>query len=845
MKLILTVGFSLICITGSWSQTHTQLAGDANDNYPYFQYNRSFNWDDEVWVSIDPARYPVDGTTADVYVVASKTAEEWDNDASLTDVRDGGFQTHSMTGTTPADVALLLTETMDIPSIDGRTPGVGYDVIFDMNQDGELNVEDYIDGYSDEAGMYLVSNMFEPGPFAVDTAEYSTSFWHTMRIFYPSNVEELAAQPLVVISHGWTHEYWFYDYLGYHLASYGYIVMSHRNDVGNGGALASTTASTTALENIDTLLTNVWDIQGGILGGKIDKNRIIHAGHSTGGECVVRAYTRLFTGDYVSPHITHENIVLVNSLAPVAFLSAEQTNPFGANYHQFLSAADTDVSGAAVDGYVQAFSIYERGYGNKQVTYIHGAGHEDLHGNYGDNPWAAGPDLIGKEAAHTIVKPYFLALCDLYSRNNLAMKDYFSRNRFDFRPSNIADSLVVSGEYSNGIDVPMMVIDDFETNEDVALASSGAQVSSTMEAHHEVLMQDIDGTFEWNGIQWSNGMTRARYDDDPNCAVVAWSEDAAEQAVNYTLTKDQVDWSGHEFLSFRACQITRHPLNDPLEHKNFTVTLTDAEGNSSSINFGEQGSINPPYPKTNGGILNLCLEEGSYTIEMGGSNWEEEQFFEIPGYYDEQTGVGSWPLEIGEGDPCTDIQILMYDSWGDGWDAGSLWVLDADDNVIAEGTLITGSTPDAGTGWQNEFNIIKLRLEDFLSGDSGLDLANMSSFSFQFGPAFGSETGAIGIDDIQLTGDGLNFVVGHDEIEEQHTALLYPNPAERLAFIRLDQAQRSWTYSIYNMNGQLVESRQVSDESFAVLERGDSPSGLYLVRIEMKDRNALLKLVWE
>ena len=88
----------------------------------------------------------------------------------------------------------------------------------------------------------------------------------------------------------------------------------------------------------------------------------------------VRAYTRLVSGDYISPHITHENIVLVCSLAPVAFLTPEVTNPLGANYHQFLAAADTDVSGAPVNSYQQAFSIYERGYGNKQITYIHGAG---------------------------------------------------------------------------------------------------------------------------------------------------------------------------------------------------------------------------------------------------------------------------------------------------------------------------------------------------------------------------------------------------------------------------------------------------------------------------------------
>ena len=94
-----------------------------------------------------------------------------------------------------------------------------------MDQDGMLGEGDFIDGYSDEPGFFMVGNMFNSGPYEVDTTEYSTSFWHTSRIYYPSNIQDLVAQPLVVISHGWTHEYWYYDYLGQHLASHGYVVM--------------------------------------------------------------------------------------------------------------------------------------------------------------------------------------------------------------------------------------------------------------------------------------------------------------------------------------------------------------------------------------------------------------------------------------------------------------------------------------------------------------------------------------------------------------------------------------------------------------------------------------------
>jgi hypothetical protein len=57
-----------------------------------------------------------------------------------------------------------------------------------------------------------------------------------------------------VVSHGWTHDPLWYDHIGRHLASYGYIVMSHANDVGDGDPLATETASTATLDNIDFLL---------------------------------------------------------------------------------------------------------------------------------------------------------------------------------------------------------------------------------------------------------------------------------------------------------------------------------------------------------------------------------------------------------------------------------------------------------------------------------------------------------------------------------------------------------------------------------------------------------------
>ena len=55
-----------------------------------------------------------------------------------------------------------------------------------------------------------------------------------------------------------------------------------------------------------------------------------------------------------------------------------------------------------------------------------------------------------------------------------------------------------------------------------------------------------------------------------------------------------------------------------------------------------------------------------------------------------------------------------------------------------------------GFGWQNEFEVIRIRLTDFLHDGSGLDLADVRAIRFEFGASFGSPQGAIGLDDVQI-----------------------------------------------------------------------------------------------
>jgi hypothetical protein len=479
--------------------------------------------------------------------------------------------------------------------------GVGYDVVLDCDGDGSLGAGDAIDGRGDEAGFHTVHDTTGPGPLAVSQALYSGGTWLDQVVYYPSAIAAMGRLPLVVVSHGWTHSYLWYGHIGQHLASHGYIVMAHGNDVGNGNAAATHTASTTTLTNTDYLIGNQATIEGGVLDGHIDDHRIVWIGHSTGGEGVVRAYTRLRTGDYVPQHYGAGDVVLVSSIAPVSFLPRTLVSPLDVNYHMFVGGADTDVSGAPLPSYTQPISIYERARGNRQLIYVQGAGHADFHDG-GGSSWAFGPALIGRAATHTVVRGYYLPLVELYTKGNVAALDFFTRTYEDFHPVGIPAHVVIANEYKDADASGTFTIDDYQGGLAVGTSSSGGAVSSDVEQLAEGLMQDLDGSFAWTGTQPSNGMTRVRFaDDDARSAVFDWPP-GGPRFYELEVVPAERDFSDREFLSFRACQGTRHPETDALDAPlSFTAALRDGGGVSSAIDFGVYGRITRPYERTGSG----------------------------------------------------------------------------------------------------------------------------------------------------------------------------------------------------------------------------------------------------
>jgi len=247
--------------------TKTELAGHNLLQYPYFEYVRSTHFNTPPKVAIDPTRFPaIVGQTCDIYVVNHKTPSGWAADPTLVDLTPGGALTHTFVAGTIQMNSVSVVPTLVLSDDAGANLGVPYDVILDCNRNGVLDGDDFIDGLGSEAGFYMVHDIAHHGPYSVRSLAYNLpaaaaatfgipAAFRTEMAYYPSNIEALGALPLVVISHGNAFTYKDYDYLGRHLASWGFVVMVHANDTmpGPNAAAQMTLRHTDAF--IDQALT--------------------------------------------------------------------------------------------------------------------------------------------------------------------------------------------------------------------------------------------------------------------------------------------------------------------------------------------------------------------------------------------------------------------------------------------------------------------------------------------------------------------------------------------------------------------------------------------------------------
>ena len=582
-----------------------ELAGNSLAIRPFFEKVRAVNLGSSVEVSIDPLAMPaLAGQTADIYVVASQDVAGWTSSPSLVDVSSGGAETVNFTASgVQANTFTVDTGTLAGPV--GTDLGAGYDIVIDLDQDGQLSPGDVIDGYGDNPGVTIVRDTTLPGPFAVSEAKYALGTWQLHDTFYPTNVASLGQLPLVVISHGNGHNYLWYSYLGKHLASHGYVVMSHSNNTGPG----IETASQTTLENTDVFLGNLANLPliGNALEGHIDVSSITWLGHSRGGEGVVRAYDKIVDGTYVPTNYSQSDIKLISSIAPTDYLGPDSATPHGANYHLWVGQADGDVTGCPTTDTRQSFHLHDRAENQRQSISLMGVGHGSFHDGGGFDV-ADGPCLVNKADTHLIVKGYILPLVKYHIENDYAARDFLTRQYESFHPIGAPVSnpcVEVDLQFREGSETGKYVIDDFQTSPAITQASSGAIVSTDTINFAEGRMDDANTDFTPMATDTWNGFTMASATDTSRGAVFnADDSGTGDFHLTYDIRTAKGDWTSYENLSFRACQVTRDSWTiAALGDAEFEIELVDTNGNASVISILATGAgVVEPYQRTGCGI---------------------------------------------------------------------------------------------------------------------------------------------------------------------------------------------------------------------------------------------------
>ena len=602
--------------------TETQLAGNPLSQFPFFEYVKAFNVNAPVTVAIDPSRFGgIVGQTCDIYVVAAKSATQWAVNPSLVDMTAGGAQTQSFGGTTIQNDTFQVTAPNELNANAGLGMGVGYDVVLDCDQNGTLSDGDFIDGGTDEAGFYAVHDTTAPGPLAVTEVQYSldpgvgASFGIPANklaedLYYPTNVGSMGQLPLIFIGRGNGHDYRWYDHIGFHLASYGYIVMSHDNNTEPGPEHAAETTLRHSDAFIDQAQAGA--IAGGALVGHLDPHRITWIGHSRGAEGVAIAYDRLFDGIYTPVHYAIGDIKLISSMLPTDWTGTDLANPHNANYHLWTASGDDDVDGSAGCELCQTFHLLDRATGYRQSTIVQGTGHAWFHDGPETPSVFTGPCSIGpaNDLTHLIQLGYFLPLIKHYVEGNIAALDFLTRQYEDFRPIGVPISnpcIVVTNEYRNGSTVGNFVIDDYQTQPNTGISSSGGQVTFNVEHVLEDRLDDDNSDFTWVASDPFNGATQAGTTDwsavrnDWSRGVVFdWTNE--DRFYEWAIRPGDRDFSKYLFLSFRGAQGTQHPNTLALPGDlTFSATLRDSSGVTSSINIGAYGGgLEQPYQRSGG-----------------------------------------------------------------------------------------------------------------------------------------------------------------------------------------------------------------------------------------------------
>lgn len=387
------------------------------------------------------------------------------------------------------------------------------------------------------------------------------------QIWYPQGQTDC---PVFFIVHGnhdsYVPSYLGYDYLGQSLASHGYVVISVDENIINATGMGNDLRAILLLENMKAIF-ELNETEGSAVEGLIDEDKVVIGGHSRGGEMVATAY--LFNElDYYPEDgsVTfdyHFNITSIVAIAPVVDQYRPVSHSVGisdVNYLLIHGSNDQDVSDMM--GEKQYNNVTFTGLSDdlliKSEVYILGANHgqfNTLWGRY-DNPGAPAGFLntnnfLDAEDQRFIASSYIRVFLD----TTLGIDDTY-------------EELLSNVDAFRSVLPDTVYITNYEDSDFVKLFTFDGTVDIGSEQSVEV-----NGVDTWTIAPYTRGSESGT--EGENFVLFAeWEEESSPEIV---MSFDAVDIS-NGYLSFAIADINEEEVEDIEEGLNYTVTLTDADG---------------------------------------------------------------------------------------------------------------------------------------------------------------------------------------------------------------------------------------------------------------------------
>jgi dienelactone hydrolase len=590
-----------------------RIAGRPLAHRPYFHFLDNFPRGTDVYAALDPDALPPGllSKRAAIYVIVHKTASDWTTSSALTDVSGPGMTpAPKIVPIVPGCVNWNSTLVWPNPQVPGR-----YDIAIDFGNnaadpsgfvpDGSLDPPlDMIDGYV-RVGFYVTDDPSLPGPYAgsigshdyqlgsinvpsTDTGPTPTdSLPMTATIRYPAQSSGVDAPfaagqfPLVVIMHGnsgMETSYLGYDYLLDHLAGHGFVAMSIYAPV---GAFIETRARA-ILAHLATMAQ--YATSPGLFQGHLDMTQIGIAGHSRGGEAVVRA-ARINTAEGLGYAIG-----AAVSIAPTDY---HHYGDAGVPVLVVYGANDGDVAGTWPDR--TGFDIFDETGRPRSFVFVYGATHDRFNTEWASIETSVEfqlhitpsdiPQLISLTDHENVAKGYLTAFFQAHLQGRDEQLAYFSDG---LKPSLTSALRIHTTHEAPG----ERTLDDFQQlPHDPSTNSLGGAVTATALsglAEDELHALDVHSPHPIAGAQLSWTSSAGIYLSD----VPAVARDLTAYSV----------------LAFRVTQkygSAENPANLP---QDFFVRVTDGAAKSRAIRVSTFTDIPYPYVRGETDLIKSALK---------------------------------------------------------------------------------------------------------------------------------------------------------------------------------------------------------------------------------------------